>query len=108
MTNTSFQKIESDWNEFRRTPFPENGDAFPGANDRDLAEIDTFAAGCISTFIHTSGQLDQQRYDCLKTCLAELDNGIQDIDAGKLKTYVEQLQFISKSVLEFVDLKANK
>ncbi|CAN5151664.1 hypothetical protein BH10CYA1_BH10CYA1_30540 [soil metagenome] len=105
MTNTTLQKIETIWNEFSRKPFPE-GASFKVADERDLRDIDTFAAGCISAFIHAAGQLDQQRYDCLKTCLQDLSIGIKDLDAGPLKTYAEQLHLLSKLVLEYLDKKS--
>lgn len=108
MTNTSLQKIESIWNEFRTTPFPESVGSSTLLDELDFEQIDTFAAGCICTFIHSAGRLDQPRYDCLKTCLKDLTLVIKDLDDGHLKTRAEQLQFLSKLVLEYLDRKAGK
>lgn len=105
MTNTRLQKIESIWNELRSKPFPEGGyDSF--TDERDFVELDTFAAGCISTFISSAGKLDQQRYDILKSCSEELSTGIRKLDAGPLKTYAEQLELVSQLVLDYLDGKA--
>lgn len=103
MANISFQTIESLWNELSKTPLPENWESFAAADYNDLAIIDTFAAGCISTFIGTRGRLDRQHYECLKTCIESLSIGIETLDAGPLKTYAEQLHFLSKSVLDYAE-----
>lgn len=105
MTNTRFQEIESTWNEFSRTPFPEEGKSFTSSNESDFTELDTYAAGCIAAFIHYSGRLDEQRRDCLKTCLDDLTITINELAAGPLKTYAERLHYLSKSVLEYIDQK---
>lgn len=107
MANITIQTIESLWKEFGRTPFPEEGKSFTSSNERDFTEIDTYAAGCIATFVHLKGRLDEERYDCLKTCSSDLSIAINELDAGTLKNYAEQLQFLSKSVLEYLDQKTN-
>jgi hypothetical protein len=56
--------IEDLWNEFQRTAFPKSceGGEIQGI---DLVLLDTYPAGCISTFIHTGNQykyrLDEPR-----------------------------------------------
>jgi hypothetical protein len=105
---TSIQKIESDWNEFRRKPFPESDTVLTEAEDSAFADftlIDTFAAGCICTFIHSSGRLDKQHYDSLKTCVQDLSVVIKDLKSGPFKARAEELQNLSKSVLDYVDRK---
>ncbi len=104
MTNTRLQKIESIWNELRSKPFPESGyEAF--ADERDFVELDTFASGCISTFISSAGKLDQKRYDVLKSCSEDLSIGIKGLEPGPFKSYAEQLHLLSNLVLEYLDGK---
>jgi hypothetical protein len=53
------KEIEKLWVEFGNTPFPSNlaGEELEGI---DPVSVDTFAAGCISSFI-ASGRLDKEK-----------------------------------------------
>ncbi|WP_171165158.1 hypothetical protein [Streptomyces sp. I05A-00742] len=51
-------EVERLWNEFARAPFP--GDV-PREDKSALAELDTFLAGCVSTYLANGGSLDAHR-----------------------------------------------
>lgn len=103
MIDADLQKIESLWNQFLSVPFPEDGVSFTFPNGRDFVELDTFAAGCITTFIGNAGNLDRQRHEVLKGCLKELSMETQILEDGSLKTRIDQLRDLSKMVLEYLD-----
>ena len=92
--------IEKSWNEFRAKPFPE-GYAGIEVEGIELASLDTFAAGCIDTFIHNNGHLDQQRISILKDCSKDLDIVVKHLE-GEAKNYFGHLQSLSQQVLRAV------
>jgi hypothetical protein len=92
--------IEKSWNEFLVKPFP-GGQAGIEIEGIELASLDTFAAGCIDTFIHNRGHLDQQQTSILKDCAKEIDVVVTHLD-GEAKIYFERLRSLAKQVLHSV------
>ena len=89
--------IEKSWNEFLVKPFP-GGQAGIEIEGIELASLDTFAAGCIDTFIHNRGHLDQQQSSLLEDCVKDLDVIVTHLD-GETKIYFEHLRSLAKQVL---------
>ena len=67
----NLKQIRILWKEYQKKPFPE-GYAGKDINDICVTSLDTFAAGCIATYIG-DGTLDSGRIKILKSCLDDLD-----------------------------------
>ncbi|MFF8545040.1 hypothetical protein ACF060_32950 [Streptomyces werraensis] len=65
------------WATHRRSPFPD----VPAGTKGDLVELDTWLAGCVSTYLANDGDLDQGRQNVITKCLP------------KLRRYVAQLGY---------------
>lgn len=99
------EEIQRLWEEFQNIEFPRGH--FTSEDGLielpiDLAEHDTFASGCIDTFIHNKGCLDQHRIKTLEICIHKLEvmkNAFGEENAAE-KAYVTQLLTLSKMVLE--------
>ena len=89
--------IEEIWRDFVAKPFPE-GYAGVEVEGIELASLDTFAAGCIDTFLSNRGHLDAGRVSALKQCASELATVVKNLD-GEAKGYFEQLHLITRQVL---------
>ncbi|WP_371572543.1 hypothetical protein [Streptomyces sp. NBC_01314] len=61
-------EVDRLWAVHARAPFPD----VPSVDKGDLAELDTWLAGCISTYLANKGELDTDRRDILVTNLPEL------------------------------------
>jgi hypothetical protein len=96
--------IQKIWRDFASRPFPEDcaGMAVQGI---ELASLDTFAAGCIATFVSNNGRLDAERITVLKKCAEEIEVVVPVLD-GEAMDYFEELQLLSQEVLRVVS-KAN-
>jgi len=64
----------------------------------DIISVDSHAAGCISTFIGSSGRLDPERLFILKGCRDDLARVLPVLD-GESKAYVERLHRLTVLVL---------
>lgn len=93
--------IEEIWREFEAEPFPE-GYAGVEVEGVELAASDTFAAGCIDTFVSNGGRLDAGRVSVLKRCADELGIVIKGLD-GEAKEYFERLHLLARQVLRLVE-----
>jgi hypothetical protein len=91
------------WAEFMAQPFPRGyiGKGELAELDIDLAELDTFAAGCIDTFIANRGKLDTERIVVLKRCIEKLKtlSELFDENNPKQKAYANQLLVLSEKVI---------
>ena len=94
------KEIDVLWSEFLARPFPEMcaGLLIEGIA---LAELDTYTAGCIDTFIGNDGRLDAQRTSILEACAKELETVVPRLD-GEAKSYFEHLRTITGKVLTFI------
>ncbi|MBN1911166.1 MAG: hypothetical protein JW818_15575 [Pirellulales bacterium] len=75
---TSLEKIRRLWAEFRKKPFPE-GLAGEDINGVCVTSLDTFAAGCVDTYV-CSGSLDRVKRDVLESSLVELDRILPELE----------------------------
>jgi hypothetical protein len=93
-------EIQSMWDEWKTQRFPSE------YSGKDVAGIcvtslDSFAAGCISTFIFRRGHLDKQRIFVLEKCKADLEVVVNSVD-GNAHTYFNNLLLLSNRVLQLV------
>ena len=97
------EEIKFLWAEFLAQPFPTgyvgNGDL--AELDIDLAELDTFAAGCISTYVSQQGNIDKDRVAVLKECVKKLKTLSKLFDDNNLeqKAYAIQLLVLCEKVI---------
>ncbi len=94
------EEIRSMWDEWKRIPFPSE------YGGKDVAGIcvtslDTFAAGCIDTFIFRKGRLDERRITTLEKCRDDLEVVVNQMH-GNARLYFDNLLFLSKRVLQLV------
>jgi hypothetical protein len=63
----------------------------------DLVLVDTYAAGCIQTFVDT-GSLDARRLDVLRGCVDDLERALPSL-LGDTSTYFARLLDLGRSIL---------
>ena len=82
-------EIEIIWNEWKAIPFPSD---YAGEDVEDicLVSLDTYAAGCIDTFVSRKGSLDTERISILKKCEKDLKIVVAKLE-GDAKFYFERL-----------------
>jgi len=93
-------EIRSMWDAWKTQPFPS------GYAGKDIAGIcvtslDSFAAGCIDTFIFRRGRLDEQRISVLEKCKDDLEVVVPSLE-GNAHTYFNNLLVLSKRLLQLV------
>ena len=93
-------EIQSMWDAWKTQRFPAD------YSGKDVAGIcvtslDSFAAGCIDTFIFRKGYLDERRISILEKCKDDLEVVVNVLD-GSAKTYFNNLLLLSKRVLQLV------
>src|SRR3954469_12961723 len=93
-------EVRTMWNEWKVIPFPSE------YGGKDVAGIcvtslDTFAAGCIDTFVSRNGRLDKRRISVLDKCKNDLEVVVNSLD-GDARAYFNDLLFLSKRVLQLV------
>ena len=97
-------KIEiicNEWKLFKNTPFPSSngGEEVKGVC---LVSVDTFASGCIDTFVKNHGNLDGERINILIECVSDTNKIVDDLQ-GEAKSYFITLLKLSELVLEVVN-----
>ena len=93
-------EIAQMWQRFETMPFP-NGCGGKEVAGVCLVGVDTFAGGCIMTFIDWRGRLDIERTKSLQHCADELEIAVPLLD-GQAKVYFDYLLQISRKVLQFI------
>jgi len=90
------KELGEQWNRFQKMAFPDNlaGKEIEG---EDLVSLDTYAAGCIVTYVGNKGSLDHERRNILKLCIKGLKKVIPKI-SNEGKVYFQELLSISLSV----------
>jgi hypothetical protein len=63
----------------------------------DLVMVDTYAAGCIQTFVDT-GSLDARRREVLRGCVDDLERTVPSL-VGDASTYFARLLDLGRSIL---------
>lgn len=94
----TFDDIATRWNNWSRLPFPAGVHEIEW-DATDLINIDTFSAGCISTYVGNRGKLDQKRIDVLRGCTVDLDVVLPDL-TGDIRDYFSELLVLSQEVLK--------
>ena len=90
------QEIEKLWNEFGKISFPED---IEDIDERmNLISLDSFAAGCIDTFIDNKGSLDKKRQNILESCRNDLQIVISDLK-DETKVYFEKLLVLADKII---------
>lgn len=88
------------WEEFQSRPFPD-GIAGEEINGVEPVEIDTFTAGCVSTYVGNKGSLDIERINILKKCMSELEAILPELNSEG-KEYFSILQKLGNLILSRV------
>lgn len=97
-------QIETLWNEHLSEPFPES-DSETDGEGVDLHELDTYIAGCVSTFVG-GGNLDTGRTAILGLCCRDALVA-QSLFVGEGRRYSARLEQLAELVLRAVVLKNN-
>jgi len=87
--------LVTSWQDFQGKPFPPEC-AGRGIQGIDLVALDTFTAGCISTYIERKGQLDTQRRTILQTCIQELQTVTAQLEGTNQAYFVQLLRLASE------------
>jgi len=88
--------LQTRWHQFAARPFPP-GVAGTEIDGIDLAQVDTFAAGCISTHLQAAS-LDPASRKILAECARELDRALPTL-TGQAREYFEELAALTAAVL---------
>ena len=88
--------VQKDWRAHLASGFPAaaRGREVHGV---DLVLVDTYAAGCIQSFVDT-GALDDERMKALQGCVEELQRAVPLLGADSVE-YFSRLLEISRNVL---------
>ena len=97
-----YEEIRDLWEEFAHTPFPAEGEYEFG--DIELHLVDTYAAGCISTFVGAR-RLDHDRRVVLRKCRDDLESVLPQM-SGEIRTYFDTLTRLSNAVLQILTEKS--
>ena len=107
MASVELPKIISElqtlWNEHLSEPFPANDSETDDVEGVDLHELDTYIAGCVSTFIG-AGDLDIGRTAILGLCYRDALVA-QSVFTGDERRYSARLEQLAELVLKAVVLK---
>ena len=85
------------WAQWRERPFPE-GWAGTEVNGVCLVELDTFAAGCITTGVH-GNTIERKQISILRTCARDIEKVLPDL-SGEAFSYFSELAGLVGAVLE--------
>jgi hypothetical protein len=66
-----------------------------------VTSVDTFAAGCIDTFVSRQGRLDEKRIKVLESCKTDLEVIVNSLD-GEARIYFDKLLLLCRRVLQLV------
>ena len=94
-----FSEIKARW--FQSIgPFPDIArDAAEGVDLMHLLSLDSSVAGCIDTFVHSRGQLDDDRIRYLRRGCHELKRAVRNLQ-GPSKLYFQERLALTRAVLE--------
>jgi len=85
------------WREHCAVPFPEGvaGQEIAGIC---VASLDTFAAGCIQSFVDFGGNLDDDKVTVLDSCRRDLSIVVKEMN-GEAKEHIGRLEKLARMVL---------
>ena len=90
------EKIKKMWIDFVKMQFP-NDYAGVHINNICVTSLDTYAAGCIDTYI-TSGILDNNMKKILLDCLIDLQSILPNLE-GYSKDYFTKLKLVCEEIM---------
>lgn len=94
MTDADRITVDEVWQVHQSADWP--GDL--GSDEGQLMTLDTVIGGCL-TFFFDQQELDAQRVEILRECLAELDGVAQDL-SETATVYFRRLQFLGTTLLQ--------
>lgn len=89
------QTIQSIWEHFKMRPYPDEAHI----DNLELEQLDTFMAGCISSYLSNSGKLDANKMQILQKCIIDLNKDIDKIPDSARKRF-DLLSVLSSIVLK--------
>lgn len=94
MTDADRIKFDEGWQVHQAADWP--GDL--GGDEGQLMTLDTVLGGCLTYFVEEQ-ELDAQRVEILRECLAELDEVARDL-SETAAVYFRRLQFLGTTLLQ--------
>lgn len=93
VTRTSEAKaaVAQLWQEHMKAPFPATLRRREAAGI-DIAELDLYTAGCVSTWQHNDGTLDAEHHRILRECIADLDRVLPLLTREEERQYCQHLR----------------
>jgi hypothetical protein len=97
--NETLIQVKALWDDFYKTPFPPVDEG--SEKHFQLVVLDTWIAGCISTFLDRKGSLDAWRLKVLQENAAELRTSLPDL-RDNTRFYFEQLQTMADIIVQYL------
>ncbi|TDI88047.1 MAG: hypothetical protein E2O77_12205 [Caldithrix sp.] len=94
MTDADRMTFDEAWQVHQAADWP--GDL--GGDEGQLMTLDTVLGGCLTYFVEEQ-ELDAQRVEILRECLAELDEVARDL-SETAAVYFRRLQFLGTTLLQ--------
>ncbi len=94
MTDSDRKKFDEVWQVHQIADWPED----LGGHEGQLMTLDTVICGCV-TYFFEEHELDDQRVDILRDCMAELDGIFSDLQDTTME-YFRRLQFLGTILLQ--------
>ncbi len=69
-----------------------------GPQEGELMMLDTVISGCITYFLESEGELDQQRVEILQGCLTDLDHLLPELEEEAVP-YFQRLRALGSLLL---------
>jgi hypothetical protein len=96
----SLSLIENTWREHYAAAFPK-GIAGLEVAGICVTSVDSFAAGCIQSFVESGGSLDETRIAALESCRRDLAL-VVPLMTGEAREYFARLEKLAQLVLDSV------
>ncbi|MDH5428393.1 MAG: hypothetical protein OEZ05_08290 [Nitrospirota bacterium] len=94
MNPTDRKEFDKAWSVHQDADWPDD----LGSHEGQLMTLDTVIGGCLTYFCQEH-ELDPQRVEILRDCLAELESVVEDV-AESPSEYFRRLQFLGTTLLQ--------
>ena len=94
MTDAERTKFDEVWQVHQAADWPEG----LGSDEGQLMTLDTVIGGCVTYYVEEK-ELDEQRVNILRDCLADLDNVLSDLSEST-RDYFRRIQFLGTTLLQ--------
>ncbi len=94
MTDAERTKFDEVWKVHQAADWPEG----LGSDEGQLMTLDTVIGGCVTYYVEEK-ELDEQRVNILRDCLADLDNVLSDLSEST-RDYFRRIQFLGTTLLQ--------